>query len=67
MDTAFFILSKLVGLALQIETWLALGMALSLLGGMLARPRLARWSGGVTLAALLLISMFRWASFCCAR
>ena len=58
MDTAFFILSKLVGLALQIETWLALGMALSLLGGMLARPRLARWSGGVTLAALLLISMF---------
>jgi hypothetical protein len=58
MNTAFFILSKLVGLALQIETWLAIGMALSLLGGMLARPRLARWSGGVTLAALLLISIF---------
>ena len=58
MDTAFFILSKLVGLALQIETWLALGMALSLLGGVLARPRLARWSGGITLAALLLVSMF---------
>ena len=58
MDTAFFILSKLVGLALQIETWLAVGMALSLLGGVLARPRLARWSGGVTLAALLLVSMF---------
>ena len=33
-------------------------MAFSLLGGMLARPRLARWSSGVTLPALLLISMF---------
>ena len=58
MDTAFFILSKLVGLALQIETWLVVGMALSLLGGMFARPRLAGWSGGITLAALLLVSMF---------
>ena len=58
MDTAFFILSKLVGLALQIETWLVVGMALSLLGGMFARARLAGWSGGITLAALLLVSMF---------
>jgi uncharacterized SAM-binding protein YcdF (DUF218 family) len=58
MDTAFFILSKLVGLALQVETWLAIGMALSLLGGMLARPRLARRSGGVTLAVLLVVGLF---------
>ena len=58
MDTAFFILSKLVGLALQVETWLAIGMALNLLGRFLARPRLARRSGVVTLAVLLLIGMF---------
>jgi len=58
MDTAFFILSKIVGLALQVETWLAVGMALSLVGGMLARPRLVRRSGGVTLAVLLLVGVF---------
>ena len=58
MDTAFFILSKLVGLALQVETWLAISMALSLLGGFLERPRLARRSGVGTLAVLLLIGMF---------
>jgi len=58
MNTAFFILSKLVRLALQVETWLALGMALSLLGGILARPRLVRWSGGMTLTVLLLVGLF---------
>ena len=58
MDTAFFILSKLTGLALQVETWLAIGLALSLLGGLLARPSIVRWSSGVTLAALLVIGIF---------
>jgi uncharacterized SAM-binding protein YcdF (DUF218 family) len=58
MDTTFFILSKLVGLALRVETWLAIGMVLSLLGSAIARPLLARRSSGVTLAALLLIGVF---------
>lgn len=58
MDTAFFILSKLIGLALQIETWLMIGMVVSLVAGRFARPRLARWSGRATLAALLLIGIF---------
>ena len=58
MDTAFFILSKLIGLALQIETWLVTGMLVSLVAGRFARPRLARWSGRATLAALLLIGIF---------
>jgi uncharacterized SAM-binding protein YcdF (DUF218 family) len=58
MDTAFFILSKLIGLALQIETWLAFGMVLTLVAGRFARPRLARWSGGMTLVALLLVGLF---------
>lgn len=58
MDTAFFILSKLIGLALQVETWLVIGMVVSLVAGRFARPRLARWSGRATLAALLAIGIF---------
>ena len=58
MDTAFFILSKLIGLALQVETWLAIGMVVSLVAGRFARPRLARWSGSVTLAAILAVGIF---------
>lgn len=57
MDTAFFILSKLVGFALQIETWFALGMALSLAGGIWMRPRLARWSGGLTLLVMVFVGI----------
>jgi uncharacterized SAM-binding protein YcdF (DUF218 family) len=58
MDTSFFILSKLIGLALQIETWLVIGMVVSLVAGRFARPRLARRSGSVTLAALLAVCIF---------
>lgn len=58
MDTAFFILSKLIGLALRIETWLVVGMVTSLTAGRFARPRLARWSGRATLAALLAVGIF---------
>ena len=58
MDTAFFILSKLIGLALQIETWLVIGLVVSLVAGRFARPRLGRWSGRVTLAALLTVGIF---------
>ena len=58
MDTAFFILSKLIGLALQVETWLVIGMVVSLIAGRFARPRLARWSGSVTLVALLVVGTF---------
>lgn len=58
MDTAFFILSKLIGLALQVETWLVIGMVVSLVAARFARPRLARWSGSVTLAALLAVCIF---------
>ncbi len=58
MDTAFFIISKLIGLALQVETWLVIGMVMTLVAGRFARPRLARWSGSVTLAAILAVGMF---------
>lgn len=58
MDTAFFIISKLIGLALQVETWLVVGMVVTLAAGRFARPRLARWSGSVTLAAILAVGIF---------
>lgn len=58
MNTAFFIISKLIGLALLVETWLVIGMVVSLAAGRFARLRLARWSGGVTLAALLAVGIF---------
>ena len=58
MDTAFFILSKLIGLALQVEAWLVIGMVVSLVAGRFARPRLALWSSRATLAALLAVGIF---------
>lgn len=58
MDTAFFILSKLIALALQVDTWLVIGMVVSLVAGRFARPRFARLSGSVTLAALLAVCIF---------
>lgn len=58
MDTAFFILSQLLGLALQVETSLVIGMVGSLAAVRFARPRLARLSGRATLATFLLIGIF---------
>lgn len=58
MDTAFFIVSKVIGLALQVETWLVIGMVLSLAAGRFVRRRVARWSGGITLVALLVVGIF---------
>lgn len=58
MDTAFFIISKLIGLALQVETWLVIGMVVSLIGERFSRPSLARRSAGTTLAALVAIGIF---------
>jgi hypothetical protein len=42
MEAAFFVISKLVGLALQIETGLMIGMVVSPMSGNFARPCLAR-------------------------
>lgn len=58
MGTAFFTVAKLVGIALQVETWLTLGLVLSVLGGVFARPRLASRSAVVTLAMFLLVGAF---------
>ncbi|MBL3566046.1 YdcF family protein [Rhodovulum sulfidophilum] len=58
MDTALFILSKLIGLALQVETWLVIGMVVSIAAERFARPRLGRWSFRATLAALFAVGIF---------
>ena len=58
MDDAFFLVSKLIGLGLQVETWLTIGLALSVLGGGLGRRRLAIWSGSLTLFVFVAIGIF---------
>lgn len=57
MDSAFFILSKIVRVGLLIETWLAVGLAMSILSGVWGRTGFARWSGSLTLIVLLVISI----------
>lgn len=58
MDSAFFILAKLVGFGLQVETWLTIGLVLTVVGRSWNRPRFARWSGSLTLVVILVISIF---------
>jgi uncharacterized SAM-binding protein YcdF (DUF218 family) len=53
MDTALFILGKLVGRAIRPDIWLTLGLGLTLWGLWRGRQRLAGCAGGVTLAAML--------------
>ncbi len=53
MDTVIFLISKLVGYALMVETWLALLVAATLLAIIAERHRLARRCAAITLASLL--------------
>ena len=53
MDTVIFLISKLVGYALMVETWLAVLMAATLLAIIAERHRLARRCAAITLASLL--------------
>lgn len=58
MDTHFFIFSKLVGLFLQVETWLAVTLALAVLAGLLGRTGLSAWLSAAAFLAITLISIF---------
>ncbi len=58
MDTVFFIISKLVGLLLQVETWLAVTLALAALTGFLGRKRLSASLSTAAFLAVTLISIF---------
>lgn len=58
MDSLFFIFSKLVGLCLQIETWLAVTLALAAFTGFLGRKRISASLSAATFLAVTLISIF---------
>lgn len=58
MKTGFFLLSKLLGIALQLETWLVLGLLVSLIASLRGRLRLAHITTFATLIALVAVSVF---------
>ena len=58
MDTLFFVFSKLIGLCLQVETWLAITLALGVLASLLGRKRLSEWLSFGAFLAVMLISIF---------
>ena len=58
METAFFVLAKLAGLGLRVETWLAGGLVLSVAAGLWGRHSLARRSGSLTLILLVTVTLF---------
>jgi uncharacterized SAM-binding protein YcdF (DUF218 family) len=55
MDTLIFLISKLVGYALMMETWLALLLAATLLSLMAERHRLALRCASIALTSLILL------------
>lgn len=57
MDTVLFIIAKLVGLMIRVETWLVVGLAISVIAGLRGRIRLSSRAGLVTLAAILTIGL----------
>jgi len=57
MDTALFVTAKLVGLMIRVETWLVIGLAISVVAGLRGRARLSSRAGLVTLAAILMIGI----------
>ncbi|SNS72890.1 YdcF family protein [Antarctobacter heliothermus] len=58
MDTLFFIFSKLVGLCFQIETWLAVTLAIAAFAGLLGRKRLSASLSAAAFVAVTFISIF---------
>lgn len=56
MDTAFFILSKLVGAALKAESWILCLLLLGAWAGWRGRKRLSRWLSGLGVALLLALT-----------
>ena len=58
METGFFLLSKILGIALQLETWLILGLLTSLIAILRGRLRLVQITTFATLIALVSITIF---------
>jgi uncharacterized SAM-binding protein YcdF (DUF218 family) len=56
--TAFFILSKIIGGAIRVESWIVIGLLLALYGLWRGHERLTKWSLGLTLAFVLGLGIF---------
>lgn len=57
MDTVFFIASKLIGALLRPDTWIVLALSVIVVSLATGRRRLALWTSGLTLAALLTLAI----------
>ena len=58
MNTLFFMLSKMVGLCLQVETWLAVTLALAAFASLLGRKRLSDSLSAAAFLGVTLIGIF---------
>jgi uncharacterized SAM-binding protein YcdF (DUF218 family) len=57
MDTVFFIASKLIGALLRPDTWIVFALWLIALALLTQKRRLALWTSGVTLTAVLALAV----------
>lgn len=57
MDMAFFIASKRIGALLRPDTWIVIALAIVVLALITQRRRLALWVSGLTLAALVTLTI----------
>jgi uncharacterized SAM-binding protein YcdF (DUF218 family) len=58
LDTVFFVVAKLAGVALKVETWLLLAALAAFWAGLRNRVRLQHYASGILVAALLGIGFF---------
>ena len=58
MDTGFFIIAKIVGAFLLVETWLVLALVVLTVALLRQRYRTALWITGVTLLSVVVLSVF---------
>ena len=58
MDTAFFIIAKLVGALLQAETWLVLALAVSFFALLFQKQRMSLWIIACTFVNVVVLSIF---------
>ncbi len=58
MDTAFFIMAKLVGALLKAETWLVLALAVSFFALLCQKQRIVLWIIACTFINVFALSVF---------
>ena len=58
MDTAFFIIAKLVGALLRVETWLVIALAASIIALLRLKHRTALWVTTITFVCVVALCVF---------